>query len=164
LRDVYTQKYLRPVQEGDVEFIAANIRDQDRDEVRAKCGPLRSIAGVIRSSLLDTPEAVTAISPTTGEPIAIIGAAAPTLLGGGIGKPWMLGTPGVATAPRGFIQGGRAYVQRMLDLFPEGLENYVDARNSVSIRWLRALGFKMHPAQPYGEEQRLFHRFTLGCA
>lgn len=41
------------------------------------------------------------------------------------------------------------------------LTNYVDARNAVSIRWLRWLGFEIEPAAPFGIHGLPFHRFSM---
>lgn len=42
------------------------------------------------------------------------------------------------------------------------LMNYVDVRNRKTIRFLRRIGFTVHPAQPYGAKGMLFRKFTLG--
>ncbi len=49
----------------------------------------------------------------------------------------------------------------MLDLFPH-LQNYVDARNEISIRWLKWLGFRFDPKPvPYGIWGLPFLRFQM---
>ena len=40
--------------------------------------------------------------------------------------------------------------------------NYVDARHTDAIRWLKWLGFTLHPATPYGPFDLPFHKFTMG--
>lgn len=76
------------------------------------------------------------------------------------GCPWMLGSQRLMDVhKRTFILGSRQVVARMQAEFTS-LENYVDARNIASIRWLRWLGFTIHPAQPWGVSRLPFHRFT----
>jgi len=76
------------------------------------------------------------------------------------GVPWMLGTDKVKTAIRGIAKYSKEYILEMLEPF-EILENYVDARNIVSINWLKRCGFKVEAAEPFGLEQMPFHRFWM---
>lgn len=91
------------------------------------------------------------------EPCGIFGAAQGPWLGGGI--PWMLGNEKLVSIPRQLIVEGRVWIDYLNSIYPH-LENYVDARNSVSIRWLKAMGF-VFPGEavtlPHGQE---FRRFT----
>jgi len=69
---------------------------------------------------------------------------------------WMLGTRHLRQYPVTFLKGSREWVERMLEEY-EHLVNYVDARNKRSLRWLKWLGFTVHPAVPLGVEGRMFH-------
>ena len=40
--------------------------------------------------------------------------------------------------------------------------NYVDARHTDAIRWLKWLGFEFDEAAPYGPFDLPFYRFTMG--
>lgn len=93
------------------------------------------------------------------EPIAVFGVAPLSLLGG-TGIPWLLGTGRLFRFPGALVREGHRYVERMLALFPH-LENHVDARNEASIRWLAHIGFKVHPAAPYGPAKLPFHKFEM---
>jgi hypothetical protein len=77
------------------------------------------------------------------------------------GRPWLLGTGAVEDHALPFLRRSRFCLDAMLAIAPE-LENYVDARNAVSIAWLRWLGFSIDPAEPYGALGRPFHRFHMG--
>ena len=62
------------------------------------------------------------------------------------GAPWLLATPVIEqrrVIPE-FLRQCPAYVERMQARFPR-LENYVHARNRLSVRWLRWLGFTVEP-------------------
>ena len=39
------------------------------------------------------------------------------------------------------------------------IENYCDARNKVTLKWLKWLGFIVHDAKPYGVYNLPFHYF-----
>ena len=39
------------------------------------------------------------------------------------------------------------------------IENYCDARNSITVRWLKWLGFTVEEAEPYGVYNMPFHHF-----
>jgi hypothetical protein len=41
------------------------------------------------------------------------------------------------------------------------LENWVDARNVTSIKWLKWCGFDFDDPAPFGVEQLMFHRFEM---
>lgn len=59
-----------------------------------------------------------------------------------VGTPWMLGTP-VVTSPewrRAFLRASRIAVEEWQARYAL-LHNYIDARNSLHIRWLRSLNF-----------------------
>ena len=76
-------------------------------------------------------------------------------------SPWMLATDELQKHAIKFYRITKKHVDEMYKQYGY-LENYVDARNALSIRWLKWLGFTIHKAEPYGIEQLLFHRFTMG--
>ncbi|MBE6441468.1 MAG: hypothetical protein E7022_03930 [Desulfovibrio desulfuricans] len=65
------------------------------------------------------------------------------------GAPWLLGTSAISERRviLEFLRQCPAYVERMQARFPR-LENYVHARNRLSVRWLRWLGFTVETAAP----------------
>lgn len=95
-----------------------------------------------------------------GVPMCLFGVS-PVSLMSGVGAPWMLGAEGLERYAVPFLRRNRTYVAEMAALCPR-LENHVDARNALSIRWLRWLGFTIHPAAPHGPFGMPFHRFTMG--
>lgn len=135
--------------------LAPRLREADRREVAAFSGADAGEAlmrGVRESSL-----AWTIIRD--GRPLACFGVAPMSLLGA-TGVPWLLGSDDVRGISLAFLRGGRMFVESMLARFRR-LENYVDARNTVSVNWLRWLGFTVHPAQRAGVELLPFHRFEM---
>lgn len=95
-----------------------------------------------------------------GEVLCIFGVASQSMLSGD-GVPWMVGSKLLDKHAWGFLPRSRMVVGHMLNIYPH-LENYVDARNTRAIRWLRWLGFTIHDPEPYGLQGELFHRFEMG--
>lgn len=93
------------------------------------------------------------------EVVCIFGVVQPTLLST-YGMPWMLASDALVYHSRAFLRRNRAYVQQISDKHAL-LLNFVDARNTIAIRWLEWLGFDLEEAQPYGLDQLPFHRFTM---
>ena len=91
-----------------------------------------------------------------GEPAAIFGLAGALL--DDTGMPWLATTPAIERIKVSFVRYGRAEVALMLQIRPR-LVNYVDARYDRAQRFLSALGFALHPPEPYGPNGELFRRF-----
>lgn len=145
---------IRPTEPGDAETLGLNMRLCDVEEVRA-CGhePIEAaLASVASSSLCWSAFA-------DGELGCIIGVA-PIALMGGIGSPWMLGTPVLDEHSRVLVRLTPRYIDAMLKAFPH-LVNRVHAKNTTSLRWLRRIGFTLHPAAPYGPMGEDFHLFEM---
>ena len=146
---------IRPTQSGDAELLAANLRAADLAECLAY-GREDLTAGIVgsanRSMLCWT-------AFIDGELAAILGVA-PVNVMAGIGSPWMLGTPVLDRHSRVLVQRTPGYIAKMLNAFPH-LVNFVHAKNTTSVRWLRRLGFTLHPAVPYGAAGELFHPFEM---
>lgn len=146
-------RYLR---DGDIEHVAANMRQADIEEITAGTGSSPADA-LIESVMLST--ACLALD-IDGEPAAIFGVAPLTGMLGSMGSPWLLGTRLLERRPRALIALGPYYRDGMLAMYPH-LVNYVDARNTRSIRWLKWLGFEFDEAKPHGAAGLPFHRFEL---
>ena len=80
-----------------------------------------------------------------------------------IGIPWLLGTDEIEQHSKYFLRQNRYYMKEIKKKYSY-LVNFVDARNTVAIRWLEWLGFKVHETQPFGPDDMPFHRFELGKA
>ena len=76
------------------------------------------------------------------------------------GIPWMLTSNLVDTHYREFLRRGCGLIE---DMKKEAvvLINMVDTRNRKSIRWLKWLGFEIHPAVPFGPDNMLFNPFIM---
>ena len=146
----------RDPQPGDIEALLADIRPADLAEGEALGG-----AGQVPRMLADSVKA--SVHPQTveadGKVVCMFGVAPIGMLADQA-LVWMVGTSLVETNRRALTRIGRAYIARMLHAYPT-LMNVVDQRNDKAIRWLKATGFTVHPAQPIGGA--MFHPFTLGA-
>lgn len=152
-----TVTYRAPTEE-DILSVARRMRAADVNEVFASCGasPLSAIA----ESILASDICFTAMF--NGKPELIFGLAQhPTHDAAVV---WLLGTDGVRENARAFLEESRAIVDGWASIYPV-LFNAVDARNTVSLRWLRWLGFEEvhrhehygHQALPFIEMARITH-------
>lgn len=144
---------IAPTQSGDAAELFANLRACDLAECQA-CGNTN-----VRQAIEDSVSRswLCWTGRVNGELAAILGVSPLGLLGG-MGCPWMLGTPVLDRNSRVLVRNTHQYIGRMLQVFPH-LVNFVYAENTTSVRWLRRLGFTLHPAQPYGPLGASFHRF-----
>lgn len=95
---------------------------------------------------------------TKRQPIAMFGVVPKTLLGSDRATIWLLATDELKTVRRKFLLGCRSFINGMLKEYLI-LENYIDARNTESIRWLKWCGAIIEEAKPMGAENLLFHYF-----
>ncbi len=89
----------------------------------------------------------------------------PYSLLGSKGMPWFIGSDAVEEHQMAFLRRNKRYVKKMNKAFPYML-NWVDARNTVAIGWLKWLGFKIYEPKPWGIKGMPFHKFDMGdlCA
>lgn len=150
-------EFHKPVTTRDVASVALLMREADRDEIAAASGipPLMAVRGSVAASI----EAYA--GRLDNRTMFVCGIAPASFLAGHV-RPWLLATYEAPKYAVLFMRQQRRIVgdwQKRYRL----LENYVDARNAASIKWLKLLGFQFEPAQPFGIEQRPFHRF-FWCA
>lgn len=96
-----------------------------------------------------------------GRAIAIAGLY-PTSFVGDHAHPWMVGTRDLERPEvrRDFLELSRSMVRYMVSIYPN-LDNWVDARNRLAVRWLKWLGFTMHAPEPYGPQGLPFLYFEM---
>ncbi len=125
---------IRPSTLEDAQFIAANMRQADREECEAQMGlpPSLVIPNVIGRPNVWTWE-------VDGEPVAMGGVDASIPL---VGVIWMTSTDAITKHRIKFLRETcEPMLQRLHQDYPI-LTNLVDARNTLHQRWLRWLGFK----------------------
>jgi len=142
-----------------LQFIADNMRDADIDEVRAASNkdPITAVTEGVRVSDFSS------VAVINGDIVAVMGVVKnSTLTDNGIA--WLLGTVFVDKHRREFLENSHKVLNAMLDVCPE-LSNHVHAKNKISVRWLKWLGFNVKEPKPFGVNGELFHEFKIrkGC-
>jgi hypothetical protein len=148
-------RFVKPTTEL-IEFVAANMRVDDRIEVYASHGhtPIEALTnGVSRSKLCS-------VALINDEPCAVFGLVVENILTG-FGVPWLLGTDLIFKHRRVFIEHTRSGVDEMLQLCPR-LSNWVHCDNIKSIRWLSSMGFSFSEPLPTGINGEMFMQFSRG--
>jgi len=147
-------KFEKPTQQM-VDYIAANMRDEDSKEVWASSSktPIQALTDGWNSSHFVTVVTVNHI------PCVMMGLVKRDVLSGH-GVPWLLGTTGALKHRRQFLKLSPPVIQQMLDVCPM-LYNWVHVENTLSIEWLKWLGFTLCKPEPYGVNGELFHKFFI---
>ena len=132
-----------------------NMAQRDRDECWAAGhrGPLQAL----NESLAASPDAKTGLYKD--RVVCMYGVAEISILSN-IGIPWLLGTDEIEEHSKYFLRQNRYYMNDIKKKYSY-LFNFVDARNTVAIRWLKWLGFKVSEAQPFGPDEMPFHKFEM---
>ena len=144
----------RPPTAADIDELAANLRQQDRDELDA--AGHRDHRAVIADGVARSDWCLTAL--IDGRVACIFGVASMATLLDPRGIPWMLGTDLVPVHRRAFVRLAPHYIRRMLQDYPH-LVNVVHARNTLAVRWLQRAGFALRPAHLHNGEP--FHVFEM---
>jgi hypothetical protein len=118
-------------------IIADNLRASDRAEVAAMSG-LEPLNALVASWMLSTHAYL--VLGSDGVPVAAFGAAPHHLPG--VGVVWMLGTDGIEAEARAIARQTRKYFDDLNAAYGL-LFNYIDNRNTTSIRWLKWGGFRV---------------------
>ncbi len=133
-----------------------DIRKEDSDEAFAMTGKLAEdclIEGVDKSD-------ISYVGLYHGDPVVCFGVRRNTSLSNK-GIVWLLSTNKLNSIKNIFIRNSRPYVVKLMNGF-DMLENWVDVRNTVAIRWLRWCGFKFDETpKPVGCFGDPFYHFSL---
>lgn len=132
--------YVKPSVPGDVEYLGARMRQADADEVMAHSG--RQPGEALQLGFEHSTACRTGFYKD--EPMLMFGA---SYVDDNVGMVWMLGSDLITKAWVPVLRQSRGWLQELHDEF-DLLFNYVDARNTVHIKWLKWLGFSfinLHP-------------------
>lgn len=147
--------FVRETQPGDAEALAPVLREADLREIAASCGG-EALMAVKRSVAAST--VCHTIIDEQGEVAGIFGTAP---LSPGLAIVWLLGSPALEAGrtARQFLRESKLWALR-LQLHTPVLVNFVDARNTTTIRWLKWIGFEFRERPvPFGIEGRPFYMF-----
>jgi len=147
-------EFVKPT-EAAIRLIAADMRDADAAEVWASHCQTPIDALMKGWELSD----LSVVVECDGVPCTMLGLVIDNVLTGS-GTPWLLSSNHALKYKREFLIQSPPVIEQMLDVCPR-LSNYVHAKNRVSIRWLKWLGFTIDEAVPVGISKEPFHRFHL---
>jgi hypothetical protein len=140
-----------------VAHVARHMRAQDLAEIEAMHGgePHEVLAQSVALSSIGW------IIHAGDEPVAVFGAAPSALPE--VGIVWLLGTDHLVKQAHSFARQTPLYIDQMLTRFPI-LWNYIDSRNTVSMKWLSWGGFELlgDHRSPSGHLFHIFARSRLG--
>lgn len=153
----------------DAARLAEKLRLSDIRELVAVHGDDVDIREILEQSIKISHHVVAA-DTIKGELMALFGVAVCNQEAN-IAAPWMLLSEGaieygfsVSSSRDEFskqlARDARKFVADWKSQF-SGLINFVDARNTTSVRWLMRIGFKIHEPIKYGKMGLPFHPFTL---
>ena len=123
-----------PALKRHVKPIAKRMRRADIDEVQAASGktPEEALLYSIDKSEYSWAALV------DGKPVAMFGVGILNVIGG-VGAPWLLATDDVERNRKVFVRLSISFRNELLERYPV-LRNFVDVRNTASIRWLKWMG------------------------
>lgn len=144
---------IQPATIIDAREMAPQMREVDVQELFDGWGsnPTEALVGSVERSL----RAYTARAD--GEIVCMYGVGTEGLLAPA-GKIWMLGTDLINKHKRQFLLKSAGQIGRLSRGY-YFLENHCDKRNTLTVRWLRWLGFTIEDPKPYGINGKLFHHF-----
>ena len=146
---------IRDVEEGDIAVLVRNMREHDKMEVNAATH--MGLRNAVQTSVIMSTYSKTGL---VNDELVCMWGVCPISLLSGSGSPWMLGTDLITEKQRIFLRRSKPWLDDIRKDY-RYLENFVDARNVMSIKWLKWLGFEMDEAEPYGIHGEPFHKFTM---
>lgn len=147
------QCYAREASLVDAFLLAPVLRAADLNEIEVS-SPGRPALFTLLDVLEQSTFALAICEEGTDEVVALCGVAPYH----DAGTPWMLGSDRLLAVQTTFIRHSRAIIALMQHHYPF-LLNWVDARNTVHIRWLKRMGFKFDDSQAQYIDQYRFDYF-----
>lgn len=141
------------------DMLRAGLRLRDREEVTAALG-MTDLRKLLDEGVRDSYDAGAARG-ADGKLWCIFGAVPYGSALTDTAILWALSTDEMERHAGALTRATKRYIDHVRGRYPK-LVNFVDVRNTASVRWLKRLGFTMEEPKPYGVEQRPFHRFHIG--
>ena len=144
--------HLRLASENDCIYLSENLREEDKQEIKAVTGlpPLLSLLSGLKMSTVPL-----VICNGDCKPVAMLG----VVPNGLIGFIWMVGTDDLKKISLSFLRNSKD-VCDVLKGKHQILHNYVDKRNKLHVNWLKWMGFTIINEINYGIENRKFYEFV----
>lgn len=148
--------YVKPTEAHEIDVVIRDLRKADIQEAMA-CGlePKKAIIDSISQSTAvytimegDRPIGLFGVGPTELK----------SMPGVRVGCVWMVGTPGISRISSTFLRQSHKWIENLHNYYPV-LWNWVYASNTVHIRWLKWLGFKIIGLGTKGPKGLPFYQF-----
>lgn len=144
--------HARPATIQDAVAIIPKLREADRNEIRA-------VFGVTPEAVLLNPRNAWTMVAADGELVGMFGVE-PYQPDPSVGQVWMVATTALKSHQIEFLRTARVWIEKLHETYPV-LGNFVDARNTLHIKWLRWMGFVfINRFEEWGFEQRPFLQFV----
>lgn len=153
--DLGNNSFIRYSTQADVDILKHNLRKDDILEIWASNHhtPEEALQISLDESIVSLTFAVHNL------PVAIFGINPPSAFENKA-IIWMLASPALYNVKVKFLRNCTRVIESFLAYYPY-LYNYVDARNTKTIRWLEYLGAEISEPRDYGAENLPFHFFSF---
>lgn len=149
--------FIRPATLADAEYVAANLRDADRQEVLAAVGIDPRLAVPF---LVGAGREVYAAGLESNSRAEILFGVDPIPYEDRAGVAWLLSTPVIYDHPVEFVVRSKEIFETYHHRY-ELLTNFIDARNERHIKWLRFMGFHfIRRIEKFGAGSLPFYEFA----
>lgn len=139
-----------------VKTLAPNLSEDDKKEIHA-LGARSPEDALMRGWRRSTECKAWLVD---GEPLALCGISYPTVISEVV-QPWMLGSEKLRQHARAFLRDSAKIVRGKWMREYKYMEGYSHWEYQRNVKWLRWLGFTIHPPEPMGPYNELFCRFTM---
>jgi hypothetical protein len=146
--------HVRDSIQSDVDYLASNLREEDRLEVLSSHGDVKK---ALQDALDYSEECYTIIVTDTNEIAGMYGLCEMEDM---VASPWLLTSPAIRKVWLPFLRQSKQWVADANLKYPV-LTNACDERYHVALKWLRFVGFtfiKRH--ETYGEGNKPFLEFV----
>tara|TARA_R110002020_G_scaffold433917_1_gene644029 strand:+ start:319 stop:804 length:486 start_codon:yes stop_codon:yes gene_type:complete len=151
--DALPKVSIRKATIDDAFYLSSRLRKADLDEIEANSN--REPTECLIEGLHTSQNCMVGVYNDT--PFIMFGARKVTK---NVGCVWALGSDDLLKAKVGFLRLSKSSLSLLHEDFPF-LFNYVDARNTVHIRWIKWLGFKIINVHPkFGVAKIPFYEFV----
>ena len=156
--NVRSNYVIRELCDGDLEYIADNLRSADARELNAVYGATDyadrlSVSAAYSQQLF--------ICEADGKPLAVYGMAHTS---GHDAVIWCCATRAISRFRLSFAKEARAVIFRWFQENPDlkALVNFTHVGNTANHRWLKSIGAEIAPSEPQAAKGEHFHFFTIG--
>lgn len=156
---MYKKLSVVPARVDDATQIAPYLRSADKAELEAATGLDSPLSSLIYGVAFGKAWAMKEDFGELELPFALFGVMPLTKT---TGIPWMVATDDIVKHKRFFVKTSREYIPQMLALYPDGLTNFIDARNKVHIDYIKHFGFEIDGFNAsYGAAKLPFFSFSM---